>query len=206
MTVDGVRVKIELEHRASRTVWIVGARSRAAGLDLHPYAPQLVEKIARLSDAEKQELYSRGILRFADDKLYPAWTLKTTFHWMQTFARGVPTTVALSYRPVVGKPAPGALRPGLDSMVCLKPEHTKKIQSIRAQGSVPKMTLVSYQATLGAAWLDAIGQFLLTIDKPSQSTMVATCRTGLKPAGPTQLEWGQRDHSVEDDYFVLFID
>ena len=207
ITADGAPVAGRLEQRALALGLDVSAQLVKLGLSPFPYAPSNVGKIKALSDAAKDELYQRGILRMSDDSYHPAWVLKSVLAWSQSFPTGSPVTLALTYMPIVGRPAATAESlASLAKSTCLANDAAKAIKEAASAGTAKRLVVTSFQATLGAAWLDTIGKFRLTIEKPRAQTIIATCKSGLKASTPTQIEWSNRDHSVDDDIMVLFAD
>lgn len=201
-TANGEHVVPQLEQRATALGLDVTETLRSLAIPLFPYASGLPDRIAALAPAVKGDLVSRGVLKAGSQGLLPAWTLRTTSHWRQLFPAGKSVTLALSYRPVIGRPT-GSLA-AFERQACLDSAKARRLEASAREGRPQRITVVSFQATAGAAWADPIGQFRLTIDKPSGTAQVATCRTGLSAVSPTQLEWSARDHAHEDDLTVLF--
>ena len=199
-TADGEQVVPRLEQRATALGLDVTDTLTGLGIQLFPYASGLQSRIDALADPVKEDLAARGILRpnAQGSGLLPAWTLRSTIWWRQLFPVGKAVTMAHTYRPVVGRPV-GSLA-AFERSVCLDGHEMKRLESAGAA----RLTVVSFQATVGATWADPIGVFRLTIEKPSRNAEVATCRTDLVVASPLQLEWSARDHSHEDDLVVLF--
>ena len=207
VTVDGSPVVGRLEQRALALGLDVSAQLAKLGLSPFPYAPSNFDTIKALSDADKEELYQRGILRVSDDYYLPAWVLKSVLAWSQPFPTGSPVTLALTYVPIVGRPAATAKSlSSLAKSTCLSSDAARAIKEAASAGTPKRLVVASFQATLGAAWLDTIGKFRLTVEKPRAQTIIATCKSGLKASTPTQFEWTNRDHSVDDDIMVLFAD
>lgn len=204
-TADGLAVTYRLDQRAYSLGLDVTDALRAQSIPLFPYENSIHDRIARLTAATKQDFVARGILRAAsDDKLLPAWILRTTVWWRQPFPAGKLVTLVHSYRPVVGRPA--APLSALERTACLEAEDVRKLEKAARNGNPPRLTVVSYQTTAGSSWSDSIGRFRLIVEKPSATSQVATCRSGMQVVSPTQLEWQRRDYAIDDDVTVLFVD
>ncbi len=112
-TVDGRPVTARLEQR----VFVRGAeqtdRLRRLGIPLMPLSSRTSLALERLPRAQQEELIRLGLAvvnaydqgRGMERHLQATWTLRTTYHWQQTFPPGREITVAHRYRPAVGATA-----------------------------------------------------------------------------------------------------
>lgn len=204
-TADGLNVTYRMDQRAYSLGLDVTDALKAQAIPLYPYDSGIHERIRRLSATTKEDFLGRGILRAAaDDKLLPAWLLRTTLYWRQPFPAGRSVTLVHSYRPVVGRPS-GSLA-ALGRSACLEADDVRKLEKAARGADAPRLMVVGYQTTAGSSWSDSIGRFRLIIEKPSATAQIATCKGALQTVSPTQLEWQHRDYAIDDDVTVLFVD
>lgn len=203
-TVDGDTVTARLDQRATALGLDVTDALHRNAISLFPYQSGTLDTIAALPTAVRTELTERGILKAHERGLLPSWTLRTTYHWRQPIPAGKSMTLVHTYHPVVGRPR-GSLA-AFEKSACLDAAESKRIEALASSARPPQLTAVAFQATAGAAWSESVGRFRLTIEKPSRSTKVFTCRTDLSIVSPLQLEWSANDHAHEDDITVLFVD
>jgi hypothetical protein len=204
-TIDGVAAVPRFEQRALAFGLDVTADLVAAGVPLFPFAPGMAERLRRLPDAHRADFAERGIVRLDDDKVLPGWTLKTTAYWRQTFAPAKSVVIALTYQPVAARMATdSAVIESLKRSHCLD-AAAEAVLSRRPQGGGPPLRALTYALTAGSSWAGPAASFRLLVRKPASDVLVATCRKGLKPIGPTVLEWTARDFYPDDDVAVVFI-
>lgn len=208
---DGVERPAGFEQRALAFGLDVTADLTTAGIPLYPYLSATAERLARLPEALRTDLAERGVVRIDNGRIYPGWTLRTTAFWRQTFAPGKTTVLALTYQPIAGStPASSAAIDTLREPYCLNAVAEAAIAR-RPSGPAQtgpaaiRLSWVHYALTSGSSWVPPVASFRLHVVKPTPDSLVATCRKGGRPAGPTVLEWKAEDFYPDDDVLVLFI-
>ncbi len=208
---DGIERPAGFEQRAIAFGVDVTADLTAAGIPLYPYLPVTAERLARMPEALRTDMTERGVVRIDNDRIYPGWTLRTTAVWRQTFAPGKTTVLALTYKPISG-----STRPSTEAIVTLREPYCLTAAAeaaIARHASAPPqagtsaapLSWVHYALTSGASWALPSAKFRLHVVKPVPDSLIASCRKGMRPAGPTVLEWKAEDFSPDDDVLVLFI-
>jgi len=193
------------------------------GLFVEGDTPLPAETVARLQ--------ALGAYETLDDKAWRLpWSVRVTFHWMQTFAPGV-TVVEHSYRPVIGSrfivpkedgriEASGRGDPVRD--FCIDGPTDKAIRALAAQKrrTHPDDRLLSghilaYILQTARNWRGPIGTFHLTLTGGpvsgdfgggGESRVMSLCTDlPLVRTGPQRLEATVRDYVPKEDLRVLFV-
>jgi hypothetical protein len=187
------------------------------GLPLTPFGEETIKAIEALSDAQKTELFRRGLAVPLDfdsgqgwqREYYPNWTLKSTYSWQATFPAGATVDVEHSYKPSVG---------GTVGVTFLSPpyegydpatEYKTKYCTDEGFINTVKKTLpnpdepygapyfeqwLSYIWSTGGNWQGSIGKFHLTIDKGRPENLVSFCWDGeVTKTSPTTFEMDATD-------------
>lgn len=206
-TVDGVPVQLVIEQHTSAFGRDVTALLEAAAVPLNPLAPDIEEKLRRVATERLAELEERGVVTRDDDRVVPAWTLRTTAFWRQTFEPAKVLTIELAYAPVTAS--------GLwsrDSLAALKEAYCidrGTEEAIAARLAKSGRGLVMHRLTYAMAghpgWWTAVPRQRLAIEKSGFETLIATCIADLRSVGPTLLETVRRDFRPGDDIRVLFV-
>ena len=207
--IDGREVRAEIEQKAlvkgvDRTDWL---NAQEIPLALHQEGARAA--IRRLSKIRQDEAVQMGVL---DDDMNPAWVLKTTYHWLQTFPAGRPTIIEHSYRPSVGSTAGTMLgsKYGADTArrYCVDPALTATLKrsALHNEGT-PRFSekWVDYILVTGGNWKEPIGRFRLVVDKESPETLVSFCGSGVRKIGPTRFELRRTKWRPERDLSILFL-
>lgn len=223
-TVDGQDIPLEVEMRAVLDSGLdVTERVKAAGL------PFLVTDFAawdaiqtKMPLALAKELRDEGVIWLdlvpetgAISYLRPAWTLKTTFHRMQTFPTGKDVVVEHVYKPVVGGSVGAAyVHDDKDAKAQIKKDYCidaqfdaalNKLKASTGRDQLISERTMGYVLKTGANWAKPIGSFHLTIEKDSPEQLVTLCAEGLKKTGPTRFELTRKDFSPEQDIKILML-
>lgn len=207
VVLDGMPVSLGFEQRASAFHRDITAILEQSGVILNPMAGVVAAQLAKLPAAVLAELEVRGAIRREDERVLPNWATKTTAFWSQTFEPAKLMTFGLTYVPVTASGLWQAEQLAeLRETYCIDAALEAAIAA-RAGGS--GRGLFTHQLTYTMAnnpgWWAPTANFRLVIEKTSSQTLVATCVKGLKPIGPTLLEWVTRDFRPKDDVRVLFI-
>ncbi len=207
VSIDDSPVELAFEQRARALGLDATAQVLTAGLPLFPLAGAMKDRVSRLEPSIRADLLERGILRTSEDKIEPAWTLKSTAHWRQTFTAGRQTSIILSYRPVVGT---GAIDTEaideLRSSFCMDKAAAKSLKRAQEASHVAqpgRKVVVSLGS--GSIWHEPVPDIRIEIEKADLNAVAATCHKGMAVAGPTSLIWSASHFAPEDEISVLFI-
>lgn len=223
-TVDGQAIPLEVETRAVIDSGLdVTERVKAAGM---PFLVTDFDAWEALQtkmplDLAKQ-LRDEGVIWLDLDPdtgavtyLRPRWTLKTTFHRMQTFPAGKDVVVEHVYKPVVGGSVGASyIYAENDGKEAIRKEYCIDMQFDAGLDRLKKAaggeTLISertmgYVLKTGANWAKPIGAFHLTIEKDSPEQLMTLCADGLKKTGPTRFELTAKDFSPEQDISIMLL-
>jgi hypothetical protein len=223
-TVDGRDIPLEVEMRAVLETGLdVTERVKAAGL------PFLVTNFeawdalqATMPLTLAKELRDEGVvwLDLEPDTgtisyLRPRWTLKTTFHRMQTFPAGKDVVVEHVYKPVVGGSvgasyvyAQAEEKAAIRKDYCIDAAFEGALDRMKASAGEDELIserTMGYVLTTGANWAKPIGTFRLTIEKDSPEQLLTVCADGLKKTGPTRFELLRKDFSPEQDIRMMML-
>lgn len=205
--VDGKAVKMEIEQKAmvgtlDRTAWL-----RAQAIPLAPHLGPAQEALERLSPARRAEAVKLGLI---DPDGYPAWTLDTTYHWLQRFPAGVPVSVEHRYRPSVGGNTGTLLgsdqEPETVRNYCVEPSLLATLRRAEASEVIYSEAWLDYILVTGGNWKKPIGKFRLVVDKERPEDLVSFCGQGVRKIGPTRFEMTKTNWRPERDLSILFLD
>lgn len=223
-TVDGTDIPLEVELRAVIDSGLdVTERVKAAGMPFHVTDFEAWDKLQTKMPLElAKQLRDEGVIWLDLDPdtgavtyLRPRWTLKTTFHRMQTFPAGKDVVVEHVYKPVVGGSvgasyiyAEGEEKDAIKREYCIDAQFDAALDRMKA--AVGGETLIGertlgYVLKTGANWAKPIGEFHLTIEKDSPDQLITLCAEGLKKTGPTRFELTRRDFSPEQDIAIMML-
>lgn len=218
--VDGRPVAMAVERRA-----LLGGSDRTALLATFGLAPNSEgEALDRLPKAQGERLLKLGLAAVDEydagkgweRHLIPAWTVKETWHWEQTFPAGRDVAVEHSYRPGTGASVGTALSdrgfrasPDGRAMIaeyCADSAFLAGIDRLagRAGGTVPERR-VGYILTTGGNWRSPIGSFRLVVDKGAPGNLVSFCGEGVRKISPTRFEMVKRNWRPDRDLKVLIV-
>ena len=225
-TVDGVPVKAELDQRAVLGGKDHSARLRALHVPLAPHLATTLDALDALAPAQKAELLKAGLVREdvydagkgMETHLAPLWTLKTTYHWEQTFPAGRDLDVRHRYKPAAGASAGtmvGRTRYEADAenrqdiaRFCMD----RAFLSAAARTRKPGMDYtplweqrIAYVLKTGANWAGPIGDFTLAVDKGAPENLVSFCGEGVKKIGPTQFQVKKTNFTPRRDLDVIIL-
>lgn len=218
VTIDGKAVKPELERKAVYQGEDVTAVLKRLGVPLAYRGHELGEALKDLPEAAQAELIERGLAQISEHHASAAWTLKSTFHWRQTFPAGRPVTVEHEYRPVAGAAFtnPETYASDMeryDEEYCLddatRAGIARRLNEEKArEGDTAMLMLyfVDYVLTTGRNWKGPIGKFRLTIDKGHPKNLLSLCMEGVRKTGPTTFMVERTDFEPDRDLSLMFIE
>jgi hypothetical protein len=220
--VNGAPVATEVERRVVAAGIDRTDRLRQLGIPLHPLARETQQALDALPRERWTDLVALGLVEIESfdetgggmkDHAVPRWTLKTTYHWRQTFPAGREITVEHSYRPVVGYSAVTplavpAFRREAD-FARYQASYCMDAAFLAAAGRVanshPQEARIAYVLKTGANWAGPIGDFRLVVDKGHPSNLVSFCGEGVRKTSPTRFEIRQRNFTPTQDLAILII-
>jgi hypothetical protein len=225
--IDGQPVKMAVEQRAfvnggDRTEWLT---SRGIPLALH--VDGVIARLDALPKADREEAVAIG-LAIPDEydngggkgweiHLNPAWILKTTFHWEQTFPAGREIVVEHSYKPatggsvgtIVGSPAFQTTPDWAETRdrYCIDSAFLAAVKKGQGTANYPPYTeeRIAYVLKTGGNWAGPIGDFRMVIDKGSPANLVSFCASGVKKIGPTTFEVRKTNWKPDRDLSILIL-
>jgi hypothetical protein len=185
-----------------------------AALDALPAADRA--RLLRLGLAETDE-YDDG--HGMTKHLVPAWTVRETFYWRQTFPAGRDLHVEHSYVPGTGgsvgtmlvdrKARAGAEGRRMIADYCLDSDFLASIDrraaATRAEFAILPEKRIGYVLTTGANWRSPIGRFRLVVDKGAADNLVSFCGEGIRKISPTRFEMAKSNWRPERDLKVLIV-
>lgn len=228
VTADGEPVATDIEQKA-----IVKHKDQAAllknlGIPLDPNGAPTSGALEKLPMKNRSELISLGLVEeseYDDDgsgmkkHLDPRWTLRTTYHWQQTFPAGKEIVIEQKYKPSVGGFA-GTVVAGAGStkenvkhyrqLYCLDDDIIRTVQrsTKRSSGGSASYSekYISYILKTGANWAGPIKDFHLVIDKGDAANLVSFCADGAKKISPTQFEVRKSEFTPTNDLDILILE
>jgi hypothetical protein len=226
-TVDGRPVDAKLELKAVFKGVDETAMLTRMHIPLSPWAAATEKALAKLSAADKAKLLKLGVAVHdccdvdsngdTHDKagLRALWTLKTTYHWKQTFPPDREVTVEHQYVPIVGhwvsnnwfaKP-----ESNMASVVakerkeyCVDDKFVSAVRSNK-QGNGFLSNYLKYVLTTGANWAGPIGDFKMTVDKGAAANMVSFCGENVQKLSPTTFQVHYTNFTPKQDVSVLIL-
>ncbi len=222
--VDGKAVKMAVEQKAfvgevDRTAWLT-----ARGVPLALHVDGMIGRLDALSAADQEDAVRLGLAvpdeydagKGWEKHLNPAWTLKTTFHWEQTFPAGREIVVEHSYKPATGGSvgtilnAKGVTYEDFMDMhfrYCIDESFVAGVE--RAQGTADYAPFteqrIAYVLKTGGNWAGPIGDFRMVIDKGDPANLVSFCASGVKKIGPTTFEVRKSNWTPDRDLSILIL-
>ncbi len=224
--VNGAAVKMELEQKAlvkgtDRTAYL-----RQLGLDLAFYKDSTAAALDQLPRDKWAEMVKLGLGEITEydqgkgmlKHLEPRWTLKSAYHWQQTFPAGQEIVIEHSYKPSVGgsvgtsigtknwdkqEAATYARNYCLDASVFAYAEQAMK----KARAEYPPLTesRIEYILKTGANWASPIGDFRLAVDKGAAENLISVCGSGWKKTSATRFEFHQTNFTPAQDFYLLIL-
>lgn len=223
--VDGKPVRMAVEQKAfvgavDRTGWLT-----ARGVPLALHVDGMIGRLDALSPADQEEAVRLGLAvpdefdagKGWEKHFNPAWILKTTFHWEQTFPAGREVVVEHSYKPatggsvgtIVGSPSFMATPEWAETRdrYCIDSALLAGVKKAQGAGEYPPFTeqRVAYVLKTGGNWAGPIGDFRMVIDKGDPTNLVSFCATGVKKIGPTTFEVRKSNWTPDRDLSILIL-
>jgi hypothetical protein len=195
------------------------------GIPLAPHLAATGQALDRLPADKQAEVVKQklaGIDEYDAGKgmekhLAPRWTLRTSYHWQQTFPANAETLIDHDYRPSVGQTVGTSVGGDFPSeqvdiykkKYCLDRDFIESAARVRraAKADYPPFTeeRVEYILSTGANWSGPIRDFRLVVDKGAPDNLVSFCGEGLKKIAPTQFEMKKTNFTPKGNFAVLIL-
>ena len=223
LRIDGRAVRPELEEKAFRKGVDVSDVLRRLKVPFGYRNGYVSEALKKLPASAKQELARRGLADFSNDIPMALWTVKSTFHWQQTFPAGRTVAVEHEYKPVAGAQMisatgfferPNALRQDEfykgfcidDATYAGIATRLRAQQRKRGEGAVLLSWVVEYVLTTGKNWKGPIGRFRLTLDKGRPENLISLCMDGVRKSGATTFTVERTNFEPEQDLKLMIVE
>ncbi|MFT3986276.1 DUF4424 family protein [Aestuariivirga sp.] len=212
VSADGKDVVPKIEMRALSATLDVTDKLTALGIPLNPLSDETAKTLKAVPADKLKELVTLGAIVTDDDGPRPAWTLRSTYYWEQTFPAKAEIKVHHNYTPAVGatffyESALKEQNVGRD--YCVDQSTAAAIHKAIVKGGADNPYLnqrtLEYILTTGANWQGSIEDFHLTVDKESPDTIISFCGDGVKKTGPTQFEMRKKDFYPTDEFRLLLL-
>jgi hypothetical protein len=238
-TVDGRQVDARLEQKVFAKGIEQTSVLREYGLPFAPYLEGLNERLDALPLDARKKLVDLGlavsVTEYQGDKpvqrLYPSWTLKTTYYWDQIFPVG-DTKIEHQYQPSVGSTLGTLVGADFVDALLMKrnPDESDRdtiesfrkslktycvdddlLRSARAiQKNAKKVgplteQRISYILKTATNWSGPIGTFRLIVDKQYPDNLVSFCASGVRKTGATTFEVKMKDFVPTEDLSILIL-
>src|SRR5205085_1615294 len=171
-----------------------------------------------LLNAGLAEIEEYGDARAGSTKhLAPRWTLKTTYHWQQSFPARRELVIAHRYTPSLGQSAGTSLgEPGWEGLAeyrrkyCIDGAFLGAVMRARqmarsSYGAPFTEQRIDYVLETGANWAGPIEDFMLVVDKGSPAHLVTFCAEGVRKISPTRFEVHKTDFTPTANLAVLIL-
>lgn len=223
-TVDGAPVKADVEQKALVAGKDVAARLKALNIPLMPRSKRTHAALDALPQDKQKQLEAAQIVRLdeydagkgMERHMAPAWTLRQTYFWTQTFPAGREIAIEHRYAPSVGatvqtsvldKNADAVTKRDYQTRFCADKDFVNGAAAMtRKNKGIPPMEIrLSYVLTTGANWAGPIGDYRLTVDKGTPNSLVSFCETGVKKTGPTTFEVRRQNFTPTRDIDIMIV-
>lgn len=201
---------------------------RGLGIPLAPHLAVTNDALDRLPQPKWKELIDLGLAAISEydvgkgmtKHLEARWTLRTTFHWQQTFPAGAETVIDHRYKPSVGGSvqtslgAPGATKEDwfatYRSKYCMDRDFLGSVDRLKRAakseyGAPMSEERIDYILKTGANWAGPIRDFRLVVDKGEAANLVSFCGDGVRKIAPTRFEMRRTNFVPTQDFSVLIL-
>ncbi|MDB5429235.1 MAG: hypothetical protein JWP35_351 [Caulobacter sp.] len=225
--IDGKPVAMQVEQKAFKNGVDRTAYLKALGIPLPPHLDAANKAVDALPQVKKDEMVKLGLAAIDEfdagkgwEKHWRAsWTLKTTYHWTQTFPTGRDLIVEHRYTPSVGESSGTSLgsqemanTPDIRAMkakYCLDATFMAAVEKGRAAADANygpyTEARIGYVLVTGANWKKPIGDFRLVVDKGAAENLVSFCATGVTKIAPTRFEVRKTNFTPVKDLSILIL-
>jgi hypothetical protein len=224
-SVNGKPARMEVEQRVfvGKTEYTKFLQN--LGIPLAPHIAAAGQALEKLSPDKQAELAERKLVEIVEydagkgmeKHVQPRWTLRTSYHWQQTFPANAVTLIDHDYTPSVGQTAGTSVGGDFPSeqvdiykkKYCLDRDFIESAARARkaAKADYPPFTeeRIEYILSTGANWSGPIRDFRLVVDKGAPDNLVSFCGDGLKKIAPAQFEMMKTNFTPKGNLAVLIL-
>jgi hypothetical protein len=206
---DNTPIPLKVEQRAFSLGLIdITQQLQRHSIALYPLAHDVPDVLTALSPTVRAELLELAAIQLSDGQFEPLWTLRTAYYWSQIVPPlGKTLKLTYGYRPVLGSSTWNAdTAEGLIERFCIDANKVAELNRRLALAVPVFVKWVHVQANSSGQARGAATEFTISLERPSERTLLATCHDGLRPTLSSRLEFKARDHVIDDDVLVAFID
>ena len=222
---DGKPVATQVEVKAFGNDVDQTALLRRLGVPLYPDIDY--DGLTDLPKTQQDELIKLGLAdvnefdagKGWEHHVVPTWTVKTTYHFQQTFPAGREVVIEHRYTPATGSSVGSVIgssyAAGTEDYTadlktyCIDQGFLAAVKRAQAKAGKDGMPFseqrVSYILKTGANWAAPIKDFRLVVDKGDAQNLVSFCGDGLKKISPTRFEMRKADFTPTADLDVLIL-
>lgn len=224
-SVNGKPVKMEVEQRVFAGKTEHTKLLQNLGIPLAPHIAATGQALDRLPADKQAELVKQKLAEIdeydvgkgMEKHLTPRWTLRTSYHWEQTFLANAETSIDHEYQPSVGQTAgtsvggdfPSEQLADYTKKYCIDKDFIASASRARkaAKADYPPFTeeRIEYILSTGANWSGPIQDFRLVVDKGAPDNLVTFCGDGVKKIAPTQFEMKKTNFTPKGSFAVLIL-
>jgi hypothetical protein len=211
-TVAGKPVETRLDMRALTGGIDITDRISALGIPLNPLSQSTQDAIDKTPRETLQELIDMGALRVYEKEIWPQWSLRASYYWLQTFPANGTLDVEHSYTPAAGSSFfYSALLDDRDyaAKYCIDDGTARAIRRKLGEQKAEFPYLltrdIQYVLSSGANWFGPIKDFRLVVDKGSPDAILSLCMDGVKKISPTQFEVRRTDFEPTKDIDLIVV-
>jgi hypothetical protein len=178
--------------------------------------------LGRLKPTDKERLIRLGMAapdqssgQESETYLEPAWTVRETWFWEQSFPAGRDLVVEHRYVPGTGGTVDASLAfpefraaPEGRAMIrdyCVEPSFLAGLDRMRRRSAATPEQRLGYILTTGGNWRSPIGDFRLVVDKGAPANLVSFCGEGVRKISPTRFEMRKRNWRPDRDLRILIV-
>ena len=211
-TVAGKPVETKLDMRALTGGVDITDRITALGIPLNPLSQSTQDAVNWTPREKLQELIDMGALRVYEKDIWPQWSLRASYYWLQTFPANGTLDVAHSYAPAAGSSFfYSALldEKAYTAKYCIDDGTAKAIKRKLGEQKAEFPYLltrdIQYVLSSGANWFGPIKDFRLVVDKGSPDAILSLCMDGVTKISPTQFEVRRTDFEPTKDIDLIVV-
>jgi hypothetical protein len=223
--VEGKPVAMQVERKALLKGRDIGGA--LAALKLPVSGDGIGAALDALPRTDRERLLRTGVARTdeydaghgMEKHLVPAWTVRETWFWRQTFPAGRDLHVVHSYTPGTGGSVGTMLaskqsraEPEGRAMIadyCIDRDFLsaldRRAAATHADYPVLPEKRIGYVLTTGANWAAPIGRFRLVVDKGAAVNLVSFCGDGIRKISATQFDMVKTNWRPTRDLEVLIV-
>jgi uncharacterized protein DUF4424 len=221
---DGKPIQMEVEQRVFSGKTEYTKFLQNLGIPLAPHLTATMNALDALPPEKQAEFVKRKIGEIVEydtgkgmqKHLEPRWSLKTNYHWEQTFPAKTEIVIEHYYQPSVGATSGTSIGGDFPSeqvadytkKYCIDKDFIASAARARKKGDAMAPFTeerVEYILSTGANWSGPIRDFRLVVDKGAPDNLITFCGEGLKKISATQFEMRKTDFTPKGNFSVLIL-